>query len=79
MSRASFSGVLTLTLEAAQIEEGQEIVLFQYDKHEGEFSSVQLVGCNVQGTLDYSETQLVFIVDYVACETIASSKIFVLV
>ena len=72
---ARFSGVLTLEIDATQIEEGQKILLFQYDEHEGEFSSVSLVGCNVEGTLDYFETQLIFSVEFVSCDTLAIAQV----
>ena len=71
LSSISFSGSLTLNLDPTKIEEGEEIVLFEFNSSEGRFSTVNLNAnsCTVSGELQYTTTQVKFRVDTITCET----------
>ena len=71
LSSISFSGSLTLNIDPSEINEGEEIVLFEFNSSEGRFSTVNLNAnsCTVSGELQYTTTQVKFRVDTITCET----------
>ena len=76
-----FSGLLSLQLDPIELVEGQEIVLFRYASAGGQFEQLEIDAyeCQVQGSLLYSSTQLIFTVDSLECPSTARSSPFTLV
>ena len=79
-SYVSFSGSLTLNLQANKIAEGDEIVLFTFTGSLGYFTTVNIYptdNCEVTGELEYQKSEILFRIDLVLCETLQSSHKYI--